>query len=208
MKKAKQFLIVFIISWICFPITILASDKKLVTLDKCVDGDTAWLQVNGEKTKIRFLAIDTPESTNKVEAYGKEASEFTCNLLTNAHTIEIEYDEKADKKDKYGRTLVWIFVDGELLQNKIIEQGLAQVKYIYGDYKYTDILKETQETAKQKGIGIWSNSNENTVSYLYVGIGIFLFVIICICSKKVRKKVISKTKRSIQKEIKKAYKNL
>ena len=72
-----------------------ASEKIEVTLSKCVDGDTAWFILDGEEIKTRFLAIDTPESTNEIEPFGKEASNYTCDLLTNANKIEIEYDETA-----------------------------------------------------------------------------------------------------------------
>lgn len=183
--------------------------KEQVTLSKCVDGDTAWFIKDGEKIKARFLAIDTPESTTTIEEYGKEASEYTCNLLTKATKIEIEYDSDSDELDKYDRHLVWVFVDGELLQEKVIENGLGEVAYLYGDYKYTDTLELAQEEAKAKQIGIWSNETkvENS-SYLYIGISIILLIIVCIFSKKTRNKVIRKTKSSIKKQIKKTYKNL
>ena len=70
--------------------------REIVTLSKCVDGDTAWFYLNEEEIKTRFLAIDTPESTNKIEEYGKEASNFTCDKLTSAKKIEIEYDINSD----------------------------------------------------------------------------------------------------------------
>ena len=38
----------------------------------------------GVYEKVRFLGINTPESTNYVEEYGREASEYTCNKLKNA----------------------------------------------------------------------------------------------------------------------------
>ena len=66
------------------------------------------------------MAIDTPESTIRVDPYGKGASEFTCNLLTNAAQIQIEYDDNSDKQDKYNRKLVWVFVDGKLLQEQVV----------------------------------------------------------------------------------------
>ena len=189
--------------------SVMAYEKEQVTLSKCVDGDTAWFIRDGEKIKTRFIAIDTPESTNKIEAYGKEASDFTCDLLTNSSFIEIEYEEDSDKTDKYDRHLVWVFVDGELLQEKVIENGLAEVAYLYGDYKYTDVLEDAEEIAKKKKLGIWNNTQDNNdVNYNYFIIGIVLILIICIFSKKGRKKVISKTKSTIKKEMKKFYKNL
>ena len=157
----------------------------------------------------RFLAIDTPESTTTVEEYGKEASEYTCNLLTEATKIEIEYDSNSDELDKYDRHLVWVFVDGKLLQEKVIENGLAEVAYLYGDYKYTSTLETAQEEAKNNQVGMWSNeTKEDNTSYIYIGIGVVLLAIICIFSKSTRKKVVRKTKSSIKKELKKAYKKL
>ena len=128
-----------------------------VSLYKCVDGDTAYFKnENDEIIKARFLAIDTPEYTKEKEEYGKEASDFTCNKLKNAKKIELEYDNNSDKKDKYDRDLVWVFVDNKLLQELIIEEGLAEVKYLYGDYKYTNLLLEKEKIAKNKEINIWS----------------------------------------------------
>ena len=176
--------------------------KKLeVSLDKCVDGDTAWFILNNENIKTRFLAIDTPESTNKNEPFGKEASDYVCNLLKNADKIEIEYDPNSDKLDKYDRHLVWVFIDNELLQDKIIKKGLGEVAYLYDDYQYTDILKTSELIAKANKIGIWQDSFD----YIYIIVGILiiiLIIIICIFNKKIRKKVLTKTKNKLKKRLK------
>ena len=172
------------------------AQKLEVTLDKCVDGDTAWFILDGDRIKTRFLAIDTPESTNKKEPYGKKASDFTCNMLSNATKIEIEYDPNSDKLDKYDRHLVWVFVDDNLLQDLIIKNGLGEVAYLYGDYQYTYILEASQLIAKTSKIGIWSETND----YLYVIIGIAIFIVIlivCIFNKKIRKKVFKKILKKI-----------
>lgn len=182
------------------------AEKLEVTLNKCVDGDTAWFNLDNDTIKARFLAIDTPESTNEIEPYGKEASEFTCNILKNANKIEIEYDPNSDKLDKYDRHLVWVFVDDKLLQNIIIQNGLAEVKYIYGDYLYTNTLENSLNIAKENKIGMWQNL-ENT-NYMFIIVVILLIVIICLFSSKYRKKIINKTKSNIKKNIKKEFKNI
>jgi len=179
-----------------------ASERIQVTLNKCVDGDTAWFNLNKEKTKFRFLALDTPESTNKIEPYGKEASKYTCDMLTNAQIIEIEYDKNSDKTDKYGRNLAWIFIDGKLLQSSIIENGLGEVDYLYGDYKYTDILKEKQNEAKENKLNIWSeeeNNLEDNKTLIYIAISII--IIACIFNKSYRKKIINKLKKQLKKKL-------
>ena len=138
---------------------MMETELKSVTLEKCVDGDTASFKVDGEVQKYRFLAIDTPESvhpTKKEQEYGKTASEYTCEVLTNAREIFVETETK-NKTDKYGRNLAWIWVDNELLQKKLIENGYAQVAYVYGNYKYTLNLCAIQADAKKEKVNIWSN---------------------------------------------------
>ena len=143
----KKILITLIIS--IFSINIVyANETKKVTLKKCVDGDTAIFIIDNEEIRVRFLAIDTPESvhpTKEVEAYGKNASEYTCNKLTNAKKITLEFDTGSTKTDKYGRTLAWVYVDGSMLQKELIEIGYAKVKYIYGKYKYIDELLKNEK---------------------------------------------------------------
>lgn len=179
-----------------------ASEKIEVTLSKCVDGDTAWFILDGEEIKTRFLAIDTPESTNEIEPFGKEASNYTCDLLTNANKIEIEYDENSDKLDKYDRHLVWVFIDDKLLQDLIIKQGLGQVDYIYGDYKYLTTLEASELIAKNNQVGMWQDTSYHTY-YIIGGIVLIIIIIVCIFSKRIRKKVFRKAKSKAKKEIKK-----
>ena len=184
--------------------SVYAEEKFEVNLSKCVDGDTAWFINDNKEIKTRFLAIDTPESTTKVEEYGKEASDYTCSLLKNANKIEIEYDSNSNKTDKYNRHLVWVFVDGELLQKKVIKKGYAEVAYLYGDYKYTNKLEEALEVAKKNKVGMWSDYTEDDVNYIYIIVFVGIVIVICVFSDSFRKKVFSKAK----KEIKKKYKNL
>ena len=167
MKKYICKLVVLLL--IICPFRVLAEDitfnKETVTLEKCIDGDTATFKdSSGNSYKTRFLAIDTPETvhpTKGEQPYGKEASNYTCNKLKNAKKIVLEYDENSTKTDKYDRIIAWVFVDDELLQEDLVTKGYAKVAYLYGDYKYTTQLKEKEQIAKNKKLRIWS-SNTNT----------------------------------------------
>ncbi len=153
----KKILLILII--ILMPINVFASEKQDVKFSSCVDGDTARFIMNKEEIKVRFLAIDTPETNHPKkgeEPYGREAKEYTCNKITNASKIELEFDDNSDKKDKYNRYLAWVFVDDSLLQSELVLNGYARVAYLYGDYKYTDILNENMEKAKKDEVGIFS----------------------------------------------------
>ena len=164
MKK----IIYVLVAIILFGLNIsVYAEQKEVTLKKCVDGDTARFIMNGKEIKARFLAIDTPESVHPTigeEPFGKEASKYTCDLLTKADEIILEYDSKSSKTDKYDRHLVWVFVDDVLLQEQLISKGYAQIDYVYGNYKYVEQLEAVEEKAKNKKIGVWSENIEEKTS--------------------------------------------
>ncbi len=155
--------VVMIFLFFCLFMTNIYAERVSVKFESCVDGDTIKVILDDKKTTVRFLAIDTPETkhpTKGEQPFGKEASNYTCDKVKNAKKLEIEYDKGSSKVDKYDRALGWIFVDDSLLQKELISLGYAKVAYLYGDYKYTDELKEEESIAKSKKLGIWSLNEE------------------------------------------------
>lgn len=160
MKKLLVFILLLL-----FPFNVFAEERVNVTFSKCVDGDTIKVIMDDKEETVRFLAIDTPETKhpNKgEEPYGKEASNYTCNRVKEAQKLELEFDSNSDKKDKYDRYLAWIFVDDNLLQAELIKNGLAEVAYLYGDYKYTDLLKDYEQTAINSKVGKYSSVDNSS----------------------------------------------
>lgn len=185
--------------------------KEEVKFSKCVDGDTIKVIKDNEEKTVRMLAIDTPESVHpkkEVEYYGKEASEYTCNLVTNAKKIELEYDNNSDETDKYNRVLAWVFVDDYLLEDLLVKDGYAEVAYLYGDYKYTSLLKDHQAVAESKKIGIWNEEEkykwnndseiESTSDNIFVIIGLILLGALITFLEKKYKKYIRKVKKYVK----------
>ena len=176
------------------------TNKIEVELVQTVDGDTAKFKMDGEQITVRFLGINTKETVDPEigeEAWGKEASDFTKEKLENATKIELEFDSIAEEKDNYDRYLAWIWVDDVLLQNLLVEKGLAENYMLQNNYKYAGMLQESEEVAKNNKLGIWSdetsnvqnNKNENQViesnniennNLLYVIIGIIIILIMSI----------------------------
>ena len=152
MKKLSLILIIFVMF---VPVNVMAKEK--VKLSSCVDGDTAKFILNKKEITVRFLAINSPEVGKNEEAYGVEASNYTCNKLKNAKKIELEYEKNSDKKDKYDRYLAYVFYDDKLLEEELLKKGYAKVAYIYGDYKYIERIKKAEEYAKNNKKGIYSD---------------------------------------------------
>ena len=122
-----------------------------------VDGDTIHCYAPGGPTgdqvlKVRFIACNTPESTGRIEEYGKAASRFTREQLETAEEILIESDTYRWQLDSTGdRYLAWVWyrapgetswrnLNIELLQNGLaIANSSAQNRY--GDTCMAAILQ-------------------------------------------------------------------
>ena len=131
--------------------------KQEVTVKTLVDGDTTHFYVPssvmpGGVLKARYLAINTPESTGKIEEWGKKASNFTREKLSNATSIIIESDTGTWNADSTGdRYLCWVWYKpaGESeyrnLNLEILQNGLAiasnSSQNRYGEYAVAAIAQ-------------------------------------------------------------------
>lgn len=137
-----------------------STKKQKVTMKMHIDGDTTHfyvpetVDVNGY-IKARYLAVNTPESTGKIEEWGKAASRFTKEKLENAHSIIVESDSSEWNFDGNGRYLVWVWyqpsADAEYrnLNIELLQEGLAvgskASDTIYGDAAVKCIAQATAE---------------------------------------------------------------
>ncbi len=159
MNKKLLIALIILICIVFNAVAFAESERIEVKYIKTSDGDTARFEVNGEDRRVRFLGINTPEvaGEDKVEEpYGNEALEYTKSRLDNAKKFEIEYDENADKEDRFGRILAYIWVDGELFQEELVKNGYAKTYMMRANYKYADELKAAEREAKANKIGVWS----------------------------------------------------
>jgi micrococcal nuclease len=150
-------ILVILLSWVlfgCMPQVEQPSEQTgnriVVTLDRCVDGDTAWFYPIG---KARFLYIDTPEIYPEMQPFGQEAADYTCDALSDAKVIQIEYEGR--REDDYGRQLVWVWVDGKLLQEELARSGYVGRVYDYDDYKYEKRIDQAIKEAQKNKAGIY-----------------------------------------------------
>lgn len=166
MKKLIILMTIFTFSII----NVSAASFKEVSFAACIDGDTIAVNMNKEKLKVRMLAIDTPETVKRAspaEPWGKEASKFTCEKISKAKKIVLEFDPNSDEKDKYGRYLAWVYVDDLLLQRELVKAGYAKVAYLYNDYLYTDSLLSEEAGAKADKRGIWGEYKETYIDKFF-----------------------------------------
>ncbi|MCO7127629.1 thermonuclease family protein [Sporolactobacillus shoreicorticis] len=125
---------------------------------KVVDGDTFQVLYQKKVTTVRVLLIDTPETHHPklgVQPYGPEASAQAHRLL-DGKTVTLEL-AKNGGRDKYGRLLAYVFVDGKSFESLQLAGGLARVAYVYPpNTKYIDQYQSVENQARAEKIGIWS----------------------------------------------------
>ena len=128
-----------------------------VTLRSCTDGDTANFVQDGYvdssnrpiTIKTRFLGVNTPESTAKVEPWGKKASLFTKHILEEAQA-KADEESAAAGKTVYNIALITdVNVMGE--RDSSGNRWLAFVWYRLGsNQKWRNLNLELVEQAYSK----------------------------------------------------------
>ena len=104
------------------------------TVTYVVDGDTFYADIAGERTKIRLIGVDTPESVATEEylqksgkqntAEGKSASDYTKQLLPAGTKVRLETD--ACETDDYGRLLYYVWISSDtMVQDLLLRDGYA-----------------------------------------------------------------------------------
>jgi endonuclease YncB( thermonuclease family) len=116
------------------------------------DGDTITLLDDQQvQHKIRLAGIDAPE---KKQAFGERSKQALSDCAYGKQAT-VDYD----KKDKYGRTVGKVLVDGKDCNIKQISLGLA---WHYKKYASEQPVADREayamqeQTAKAQRIGLWS----------------------------------------------------
>lgn len=135
-----------------------------VTLSRVVDGDTMIVRSNQTNITIRFLGIDTPESTGRVEPWGLAASAFAKEKLENAHSIVLEAE--GERIDSTGnRYLAWVWyqpTEGSayrLFNLEIVENALT--RFTLGETKYYDTLLAAHLKTQDTRLKVYGEQDPN-----------------------------------------------
>ena len=150
--------------------------KQEVTVKAYIDGDTThfYVPTSVQETgvlKARYLAINTPESTGKIEEWGKKAAAFTKSKLKDATSIIIESDDgKWNVDSTGGRYLVWVWYktaesdDYRNLNLEILQEGLA-IASNSAQNRYGDICMKAIDQSKNHKLFVHSENPDPDFHY-------------------------------------------
>jgi endonuclease YncB( thermonuclease family) len=129
------------------------------------DGDTITvLDASNQQHKIRLSGIDAPEKANKKvpldvggQPFAEQSKQHLSSLIFNKQ-VSVEWN----KKDRYGRTIGKVIINGVDANLEQIKAGMA---WWYEKYRKEQSEKDqkvysVQEAeARQKHLGLWMESN-------------------------------------------------
>ncbi len=158
MEKEK-FILIFILfllfifnySWLdSFLIEKFSYQTRTGIIERVIDGDT--IVIDG--TKIRLLGINSPE---KKEIGFEEAKSF----LEKFNGSKVLIENENEKYDLYGRELAYLFFNGENINQKMVEEGFANIYFPNGKTKYYSSFLSAWENCMENQKGICKNIEEN-----------------------------------------------
>lgn len=137
------------------------------------DGDTTTVRTkNSKKTiAIRYLSIDTPESTAKYEKWGKAASVFNKKILSQATSVIVEAEGSSAEKDTNGsRYLGYIWyktAESDSYRNlnlEMVENGYSTNNCAV-DGKYYSYFEKAEKKAIKEKLHIFSDKSTVDIYY-------------------------------------------
>ena len=150
--------------------------KTEATVHMYIDGDTTHFNVPasivpGGILKARYISINTPESTGKIEPWGNEAAAFTKQVLSEADSIILESDNGTWNVDSTGeRRVVWVWYkpegaeDYRNLNLEILQNGYALASNSANN-RYGEICMKAIAQARSEKLYVFGNELDPDFPY-------------------------------------------
>lgn len=124
---------------------------------RVIDGDTVELT---DGRLVRYIGIDAPESRRRVDGEWREDPEPFAQAATEANRalvggrrVRLEYD--AQRFDRYGRTLAYVYVDERMVNEALLDAGVANALTIPPNVRHAERFRAAVAAARRAGRGLW-----------------------------------------------------
>jgi len=146
--NCTRFLLLVAMLLVAIPLIAGTLQGRVVAI---ADGDTVTVLDNtNTQWKIRLMGIDAPE---RKQAFGSKSKKSLSALLFNKQ-VTVEYS----KKDKYGRTVGKIIVNGVDANLEQVKAGMAwHYKKYQNEQSVEDrfMYADAEIMARSKKLGLW-----------------------------------------------------
>lgn len=122
---------------------------------RVVDGDTIDVRVAGRTERVRYIGMDTPETVKPgapVECFGPQAGAANERLVGGE---EVRLERDTELRDRYGRLLAYVYVNGALVNEELVRRGYATTLEIEPNTNRAEELADAERAAEQEARGLW-----------------------------------------------------
>lgn len=139
----------------------IPADAQRFTVAHVHDGDTVFLESSGggqvsvrDRIKVRLIGIDSPEVSEPMECYAKQASAELRDLMPNGSTVYGTTD--VEPQDHYDRWLLYLWTeDGFFINASMVDNGYAEAIRVRPNDSHWDLLRTLEASAERDRIGMW-----------------------------------------------------
>lgn len=150
---------------------IAPQQPQVGTVVDVVDGDTIKVRMDGQIYTVRYIGIDTPESTIEKEYFGKEASQKNFELVNGREVVM--YRDKSET-DRYDRLLRYVFVGDTFINFELVNQGFANAKEYKPDTACSAYFSQGESNAMKLRLGLWADQALQPTQPVMVGSAIVI----------------------------------
>jgi micrococcal nuclease len=92
---------------------------ELATLLRVIDGDTIDVEINGERQRVRYIGMNTPE---RDEPCYDEATDANIDLIAGKTVLLVK---DTSETDRYGRLLRYVYAGDVFFNQALVAEGYA-----------------------------------------------------------------------------------
>lgn len=142
------------VSLLCLSLTAQA-DYLSGKVVRVADGDSITiLDANSEQHRVRLSGIDAPE---RGQAFSRE-SKGTLSAAVSGKTVTVDWN----KRDRYGRIIGKVILDGRDINLEQIKMGMAWHYKEYEreqDVEDRSLYAQMEYLAKRDKVGLWADNS-------------------------------------------------
>jgi len=113
---------------------------------RVIDGDTVHLRGVG---RVRLIGVNTPE---RGRCFDDAATRFTQAQIGGRR---VRYELGDEEKDRYGRTLAYLYADGEMHNLALVRRGYAETLTIPPNDRFAKRFERAERRARRAATGRW-----------------------------------------------------
>lgn len=112
-----------------------------------IDGDTIDVRIDGDRFRVRYIGVNTPERDDPCYA---DATNANAELV-EGQTVTLVKD--VSETDRFDRLLRYIYVDGVFVNEVLVRDGWAERVVYPPDTAYADYFQQLENEARAADAG-------------------------------------------------------